>query len=363
MQTGLQRWLVSTTIYGMILEWVIEIQYLFYATGAIHGIHAGLINGMTMIYKPKYDRFAFAKDLVDSKATLAVVAPSHVSTLDESGLPDNALNHVRYLCIGGEAVMPAQMEKFRLTAKRLGIHNIISGYGMTETGSASGMSALEYDNIQDVTVKILPGIQYRIVDSETGKILDNNERGILEVKSPCATAGYIEEEKNKDLFTPDGWIRTGDIAVRYDNGRYRIFGWVTDCFTNSGKTYPMYDIEEKILTHPAVAEAEVIKFNITSEEYPAIVVVPKSEWQDRIVTALRDLCTLDVLGMEFLLGVRFVDKFKTNPVTAKRDYLSLTNETSDYYFYDKNTNKIYCVNIGKDKVEVADSDVSIIYVG
>lgn len=334
----------------------------FYATGAIHGIHAGLMHGMTLIYKPKYDRFAFAKDLSDSKATLALAAPSHVATLDESGLPDNSLNHVKYIFIGGEAIMPAQMEKFRLTAKRLGIHNIVNTYGMTETGSGSGSSDVEYDDIRDVTVRTIPGIQYRIADPETGEILSNNERGILEVKSPCATAGYMEEAKNKDLFTPDGWIHTGDIAVRYDNGKYRIFGRVTDCFVNSGKTYPMYDIEEQVLTHPAVAEAEVIKFNIVSEEYPAMVVVLKSEWQDRIATVLRDLSVIDVSGMEFLLGIRFVDKFKTNPVTAKRDYLSLANETTDYYSYDKDTNTIYCVNIGTDKVEVADSDVSIIYV-
>lgn len=90
-----------------------------------------------------------------------------------------------------------------------------------------------------------------------------------------------------------------DVAVRYDNGRYRIFGRATDCFVNSGKTYPMYDIEEQVLTHP---------------------------------------------------------------ITAKRDYLSLSNETTDYYSFDKNTNTIYCANIGEDKVEVSDGDVAIIKV-
>lgn len=89
---------------------------VFYATGAIHGIHCGLLHGMTLIYKPKYDRFAFAKDLSDSKATIALAAPSHVATLDEAGLADNSLDHVRCIFIGGEAIMPAQMEKFRITA-------------------------------------------------------------------------------------------------------------------------------------------------------------------------------------------------------------------------------------------------------
>ena len=63
----------------------------------------------------------------------------------------------------------------------------------------------------------------------------------------------------------------------------------------------MYDIEEQVLTHPAVAEAEVIKFRIESAEYPAIVVVLKSEWQDRVAAVLRDLVTIDAPGMEFLI--------------------------------------------------------------
>lgn len=247
---------------------------LFYATGAIHGVHAGLFDGMTLIYKPKYDRFAFAKDLAETKANIALVAPSHVATLEESGLEDNALNHLKYIFIGGEAIMPAAMEKFRKTGERLGIQYILNGYGMTETGSMSGISDKESKD-DDVTVTPVPGVEYRIVDPKTREILPDNTRGILEKKSPCATLGYFEEEKNKILFTEDGWINTGDVAVRYSNGKYRIFGRGTDCFTNDGKTYAMYDIEEQALKHPDVAEAEVIKFEINGEEYPAMVVVVK----------------------------------------------------------------------------------------
>ena len=66
---------------------------------------------MTLCYKPKYDRFAFAKDLAETKAKLALVAPSHVATLANSGLKDNSLNHLKYIFIGGEAVNPAQKKE------------------------------------------------------------------------------------------------------------------------------------------------------------------------------------------------------------------------------------------------------------
>ena len=325
---------------------------LFYATGAIHSIHAAFIDGMTLVYKPKYDRFAFGKDLMESKGKIALVAPSHVATLDESGLEDGSLSHVKYIFIGGEAISPAQMKKFRQSAKRLGIQYIINAYGMTETGSMSGISLKEHDDDSDVTIIPVPGVVYRIVDPVTNEILPDGVRGILHVKSPCATLGYIEDEKNKQLFTEDGWINTGDNAVRYPNGHYRVFGRGTDHFTNNGRSFAMFDIEEKVLELDGVAEAEVIKFDIDGNEHPAIVVVPKTNAD--LSNLLKDICAIDIPGMEYLIGVRFIKKFNTNPVTSKRDYLSLQKELDNYYLVDDKGE--FSVSAIGDKRKSIDSD-------
>ncbi len=333
---------------------------LFYATGAIHGIHAGLFLGLTMVYKPKYDRFAFANDLVETKANMAVVAPSHVATLEESGLADNALNHLDYIFVGGEAIMPAAMEKFRKTGERLGIKYIISGYGMTETGCLSGVTDKDATG-SDVTVSPVAGVEYRIVDPVTGDILPDNSRGILETKSPCATMGYYDEQQNIKLFTSDGWIHTGDVAIRYSNGRYRVFGRGTDYFTNAGTSYAMFDIEERILENPAVSEAEVIKFKIGDNEYPAMVVVLNQGSLSRISDVAKELCAINISGMEHLIGIRFVDRFKTNPITSKRDYLSLQNDTTGYYYVDSDGNA-YISDIGSEKKRIASSEITVVNV-
>ena len=334
----------------------------FYATGAIHGVHAGLFSGLTNIYKPKYDRFAFAKDLMDSKANIALVAPSHLATLDNANLKDNSLEHLKYVFIGGEAVMPAQMEKFRETAKRLGIKYILNGYGMTETGSMSGISDKIALSLDDVTIVPAPGVKYRIVDPITREELPDNQRGILEKWSPCACRGYTELDKTQKLFTSDGWINTGDVAIRYTNGRYRVFGRGTDYFTNQNKKYAMFDIEEEILKHPGILEAEVIKFPIQNEEYPAIVIVLKQEWQDRMQEVLEYISILKVPGIEYLIGTRFIDKFKTNPITAKRDYLSLPNEKNGYYKFNNQINKLYQIDVLQDDLiinEILKEDLKV----
>lgn len=331
---------------------------LFYATGAIHGVHAGLFRGMTLIYRPKYDRFAFAKDISETQAKIALVTPSHVATLGESGLRDNALSHLKYIFIGGEAIMPATMEKFRKIGNRLGIRYILNGYGMTETGSMSAVS--DKDSIgDDVTVLPVPGVEYRIVDPVTKKILPDNCRGILEKKSPCASMGYFEEEKNANLFTKDGWINTGDVAIRYDNGKYRILGRYTDCFINNGVSYAMYDIEEQILMHPDIAEAEVIKFQIGGEEYPAAIVVLNSNAVKRIVGITKELCNIAIAGMKFLIGIRYINRFRTNPVTSKRDYLILQKETKGY-FYANSEGDLFRTDVDMKREAIDESELVVV---
>lgn len=93
----------------------------------------------------------------------------------------------------------------------------------------------------------------------------------------------------------------------------------------------MYDIEEQVLKHQDVVEAEVIKFDIGGEEFPAMVVVLSAIAKVRIAQITKDLCSIKAAGMEYIIGIRYVDKFKTNPVTGKRDYLSLQNDRIGFF--------------------------------
>lgn len=340
---------------------------LFYGTGAIHGMHAGLITGMTNIYEPRYDRFAFGRYLADSKATGVIGSPSMAATLKNSGLANGSLSHVTYLFIGGEAIMPAQMKDVREQAKRLGIKYVFNGYGMTETFSMSAMSAIDPLSDDDITVLPVAGIKYRIADPITRDVLPDNTRGILEVLSPCATPGYLGTEKNDGLFTGDGWINTGDVAIRYDNERYRIFGRYTDSFTNSGEKYYMFDIEEKVLEHPGVLEAEVIKLKAGTEEYPAIVVVPNEDWKDKLDVITADVSKLTLPGMIHLVGIRFIDVFETSLITGKRDYLALENNRHGYYKYDVNSELFYQTDLPESSepvvMTIQNSDIKIAETG
>lgn len=325
---------------------------IFYKTGFVHSVYAGLFRGATNVYKPKYDKDAFGKDLIDSKATVAVVAPSHVAALENAGLKDNSLSRLKYLFIGGEAVTPAQMQRFREIARRLGIKYIINGYGMTETGCLSGLSILEATTAGDVTIVPVPSVEYKIIDVETGKEVMPGELGILVVSSPCATKGYLDEEQNKKLFDKNGNIITGDIAAQEKSGRYRVYGRASDIFTNNGISYPMYIIEEEVLNNNGIAEAEVVRIKVDSTEKFAIFIVLERGKEHEKDEIIKQLSNLNVPGIEHLIGIKIFDRFATRAETGKRDALAMEEEKIGFIKYNNSTSTYHQTDILEDRTSI-----------
>ncbi len=69
---------------------------------------------------------------------------------------------------------------------------------------------------------------------------------------------YKNPEETAKAFTPDGWLRTGDIGVLTDDGRLRMVGRTKDVFRVGGENVAPAEVEEVLLAHPAVATAQVV---------------------------------------------------------------------------------------------------------
>ena len=81
-----------------------------------------------------------------------------------------------------------------------------------------------------------------------GKLLGDNIRGNLEVKTPCRMKGYFKQpDLTAEFFTDDGFAITGDIAIRDENGYYDVLGRASDSILASdGSKVFLFDIEEMI---------------------------------------------------------------------------------------------------------------------
>jgi len=158
------------------------------------------------------------------------------------------------LCLSGAAPLPHAVKHH--FEKVFGLH-ILEGYGLTETSpivTVTHPKAKKHGSVG----RAIPGVKIRIMD-EGGRRLGHGEEGEICVWGPNITSGYHENpQATKELFTGDGWLKTGDIGVLDQDGFLFIRDRKKDMVIVKGlKVFPA-QIEQVITTHPGVQEAAVI---------------------------------------------------------------------------------------------------------
>jgi fatty acid CoA ligase FadD36 len=159
------------------------------------------------------------------------------------------------LLVSGSAALPGPV--FDALQEQCG-QAPVERYGMTET--LITLSARADEPRQRGTVgRPLPGVRVRIVGEDGGEAAPG-DIGALHVSGPTVFAGYLDrpDATGRD-FTPDGWFRTGDIATADAEGVHRIVGRAsTDLIKSGGYRIGAGEVEDALLTHPAVHEVAVV---------------------------------------------------------------------------------------------------------
>jgi acyl-CoA synthetase (AMP-forming)/AMP-acid ligase II len=176
----------------------------------------------------------------------------------------------------GAAPLGAEVE--RACAQRLGC-SIMQGYGMTEFAGASLTNAEGPGDRKIGSVgRCWPNMQARIVDVETGAELGPNQTGELWMRGPNVMRGYFERpDATRETLTPDGWLRTGDIAYADADGDFFIVDRVKELIKHNAYQIAPAELEAVLLRHPAIADAAVIPSpDEETGEVPKAFVVLKS---------------------------------------------------------------------------------------
>ncbi|WP_310567243.1 AMP-binding protein [Hydrogenophaga sp.] len=158
------------------------------------------------------------------------------------------LDHCTFAA-GGAAPMPMALLQWY---GKLGLP-INEGYGMTENLALSHIT-VSGQNQQGTVGPTYPGVEHRL-DPATGEI---------QMRSQALMMGYYKEpEKTAEVFTPDGWLKTGDKGQIDGQGLLRITGRVKDLFkTGKGKYVAPAPIEDKLVMHEAVEACVVTGANL-----------------------------------------------------------------------------------------------------
>jgi fatty-acyl-CoA synthase len=164
------------------------------------------------------------------------------------------LSSVRNMMVGGAAV-PSALTR---TYLERGL-TFCQGYGMTET--APGATFLEAPesaaHVGSAGVPVMFA-DVRCVQPDLTPVAVG-EPGEVQVRGPNVSPGYWRDPRaTAQAFTPDGWLRTGDIAVLDADGHYFIVDRLKDMFVSGGENVYPAEVEAAIFEHPAVLEAAVI---------------------------------------------------------------------------------------------------------
>jgi len=228
----------------------------FHMFGLKAGILASVAAGATMYPEPVFDADRALARVAAERITVLPGAPTlYQSLLDHPDRDRHDLSSLR-VAVTGAADIPVEL--IRRVGVELPFSLIVTGYGLTEAGTASATSPDDDPETIATTVgRARPGFEIRIVEGE--RDLSPGETGEILLRGPSVMAGYLDDPAaTAATLSPDGWLRTGDLGVVDERGRLRIVGRSKDMFIVGGfNAYPA-EIENHLLRHPDVAQAAVI---------------------------------------------------------------------------------------------------------
>ena len=153
------------------------------------------------------------------------------------------------------------IETMKAVQSRMGMREVTICYGMTETAPVSVQSALDdpFDKRVGTVCRVHPHVEIKIVDAASGRIVARGERGELCTRGYSVMIGYWgDEAATRAAIDGAGWMHTGDLAVMDAAGYVNIVGRIKEMIVRGGeKIYPR-EVEEFLMTHPGIAEVQVI---------------------------------------------------------------------------------------------------------
>ncbi|KAH2934129.1 hypothetical protein KXW73_004058 [Aspergillus fumigatus] len=277
---------------------LIHVLPLHHVHGIINGLTSSFLSGATVEMHPKFDPQVIWNRWQDQdSSTMFMAVPTIYSRLidyfeanirgtDKEAAARSGAKSLR-LVVSGSAALPTPIKtKFAAITGQI----LLERYGMTEIGMALSCG-LDVDKRIDGSVGWpLPGVQVRLVDKETGAIIETaNEDGMIEIKGENVFLEYWRQpDATAREFTADGWFKTGDVARRDGSGAYFIQGRASvDLIKSGGYKISALEVERKMLGLDTIEEV-------------AVVGLADEEWGQRVAAVVKQRPgtePLDLLGL------------------------------------------------------------------
>jgi fatty-acyl-CoA synthase len=232
----------------------------YHCFGCVLGTITSVVYGAAMVIPAEsFSAEATLTAIEKERATALYGVPTmFIAQLQDPTLEGRDLSSLRTGVMAGS---PCPIEVMRQVIDRLGAREVTIGYGLTEASPIITQSR-NTDPLElrvETVGRVLPGVEVKIIDPVTGKTLGDNQQGELCARGHGIMLGYYHNpEATHAAIDSDGWLRSGDLAMRLPNGYFRITGRIKDMVIRGGENIYPREIEEFLFTHPTVEQAAVV---------------------------------------------------------------------------------------------------------
>ena len=234
---------------------------MFHCFGMVLSMTSSMTHGSTLCPLPYFSAKSSLACIQQEKITCFNGVPTmFIALFNHPDYRKTDFSHMRTGIMAGSGCPP---ELMRCAARpdEMNMRGIVSVYGQTESAPGSTMSAWEdpIDLRCDTVGYNFSHVECKIIDAETGRELADGENGEFCSRGYNTMKGYYKMPKaTEETVDADGWLHSGDLACRDEQGNYRITGRLKDMIIRGGENIYPREIEEFIHTHPKVRDAQVI---------------------------------------------------------------------------------------------------------
>ncbi|XP_076053182.1 luciferin 4-monooxygenase-like isoform X2 [Oratosquilla oratoria] len=232
-----------------------------------------LLRGGLVVLMEKFSPEHYLESIQKYKITYAPVVPHIAKFLSETPMMDK-YDISSVLAFGsGSSPLPASTAVNIMQRTNRGIGE---GYGLTETCAPIAVNGRGGYKV-GATGRVLPYVELKIVDVETGEMLGENAEGEVCVRGPAIMIGYVgNPEATSKTIDEEGWLHTGDLGYFDDEEFLFLTDRMKDLIKVKGFQVSPSELEKIILTEKGVAEAAVVGVqNDRTGEAPRAYVVPR----------------------------------------------------------------------------------------
>jgi fatty-acyl-CoA synthase len=231
---------------------------LFHCFGLVLGIMATYTHGATTVMIETFDPLVVLASVQKEKCTALYGVPTMF--IAELNHPMFNMFDLSSLRTGIMAGSPCPIETMRQVIDKMHMTDVTIAYGLTEGSPV--MTQTRTDDPIEVKVgtvgRELPGIEVKIFDPETGTELPIGQQGEVCCRGYNVMRGYYKNpEATAEAIDEDGWLHSGDLGVKDENGNFKITGRIKDMIIRGGENVYPREIEEFLYQMPGIQDVQV----------------------------------------------------------------------------------------------------------